>query len=447
MPYDPHKDGTRETAPGTAIPHVSYRTTPRAAAAKKELTEIAIVSEPPTRPKPRRRVRRAPISIPWKQILSALLLFSLIAGVTLLWLSRPEPASPVQVQAPVVYVTATPLSSIAQTATSVLPAEYILSLSQTPELPQAASVLSAELLLTIDPPTPTPAFAEATPATPPFTLWGTKIVYVCYLDHSDEVCLMNADGSNQQRLTYLDGTDYYPSLSPDGQTVVFASQRGNGPFDIYVGPVTGGEFTRLTSGMDTTAPEISPDGTRVVFASTHDSTGRRDDADIWVVNIDGSNLTQLTFEPTDEIDPSWSPDGTLISFASNLSRTKELFIMNADGTGIRQLTNGMSIGGRNDWSPDGRWLTFYAGPGSDKDIFLIPIECADLVTGCDRSVILKLTDGGNNKGPSFSPDGQWITFASGYEEGNEIMIMRIDGSSLTQLTSNSFSDWQPRWGW
>jgi Tol biopolymer transport system component len=162
--------------------------------------------------------------------------------------------------------------------------------------------------------------------------------------------------------------------------------------------------------------------------------------------MDGSNPVQITFEPSNEIDPSWSPDGSMISFTSNRKGINELFIMNADGSDIRQVTTGMSIGGRNDWSPDGRWLTFYAGVPT-KEVYLVPIECAQLVVGCDRSLIRRLTDGGNNKGPSFSPDGLWITYASGNGANNEIMIIRIDGSEVTRLTDNNTSDWQPRWGW
>jgi len=425
VPYDPYKDGLRNVTPRPAIPHVSFRS-----------------EDVPLAP-PRKQPRIPPlIVIPWRQ-LAGITVLALLVGAVWLWLNRPSQEDVAAVQEEVVlFVTATPPSSLLQTATSVLPVEYILSLSQTPEASPIALPMPDSEVLPI--PTVTPAFVALTPS---FNLPQSHIVYVCYVDGSDEICLMNADGSNQQRLTYLSGTDWYPSLSPDGQTILFSSQRGNGPFDIYALSLPGGEIRRLTRDMgDNYAPEFSPDGTRIVFTSTYGGGMDHTDQNIWVMNADGSNPTQITFETSDDIDPSWSPDGTQISFASNRMGTKELFVMNADGSNVRQLTTAVSIGGRNDWSPDGRYLTFYAGPGSDKDIFIIPIECTLLVHGCDRSLIRRLTNGGSNKGPSFSPDGQWITFASSRDGDNEIMIMRIDGTEVTALTFNDYADWQPRWG-
>src|SRR5690606_23476479 len=56
-------------------------------------------------------------------------------------------------------------------------------------------------------------------------------------------------------------------------------------------------------------------------------------------------------------------------------------------------------------------------------------------------------DGGrHNKAPSFSPDGQWIAFASNLRGDNNVFIMRVDGSDWRQLTTQPSADWQPRWG-
>jgi len=105
------------------------------------------------------------------------------------------------------------------------------------------------------------------------------------------------------------------------------------------------------------------------------------------------------------------------------------------------------VEGRNAWSPDGRWLAFYAGPVGDKEIFIVDTTCAYEADGCDPTQMRQLTDGGNNKAPDFSPDGQWITFASELQGGkNEVFIVRIDGSEFYQLTYGDYADWQPRWG-
>jgi TolB protein len=374
-------------------------------------------------------------------------LMLVIASVGLFFFIRSlrsnRPAQAAVEPPPVIYVTATPLSAleIVQTATSILPPEYLLSLSQTPIFDA-----SSGNLLTSDGATPTPAFVSQNPGVRAFSLAQSQIVYVCHVNFSDEICLMNGDGSESRQLTSIPGTDWYPSISPDGTTIYFSSQRRNGPFNIYSMNTSGGDLQQLTRNIaDNYAPELSPDGTRIVFTSTFGESG---DQNIWVMNANGSNPFRLTDSTANDIDPSWASDGTQISFTSNRSGTNELFIMNADGSNLRQMTSSMSIGGRNAWSVDGNWLTFYAGPGSDKDVYIVPIECSLLGSGCTRSLIRQLTYGGSNKGPSFSPDGQWITFASARDGNNDIFIMRLDGSDVRQLTFSQSPnvDWQPRWG-
>ncbi len=60
--------------------------------------------------------------------------------------------------------------------------------------------------------------------------------------------------------------------------------------------------------------------------------------------------------------------------------------------------------------------------------------------------LVKLTDGGDNLGPSWSPDGNWIVFTSFRDGNNELYIIHPDGTGLTRLTNSPISDWQPRWG-
>jgi Tol biopolymer transport system component len=292
-------------------------------------------------------------------------------------------------------------------------------------------------------PTVVPTVADSfVTSTPVFDLWSTIIVYVCYADGSDEICTMRADGSDRRQLTDAEGTDWYPSLSDDGRSIVFSSQR-DGQFEIYIMDSDGQNPRRLTRNRGQNyAPDLSPDGTRIIFASAE---GPGSDQNIWIMSSDGTNLAQLTDHPANDIDPTWSPDGTRIVFASNRNGSTDLYIMDADGTDVRQVTDGMFIGGRNDWSPDGQLLTFYAGPPSDKNIYIASISCISLPRGCPPDMITQLTDGGNNKGPSFSPDGQWITFASNLNGENEVYIIRVDGSEMRQLTSNTYADWQPRW--
>jgi TolB protein len=371
-------------------------------------------------PAPSRRRRSLPA---W--VFAAVLIVLLLIGLLML-LGRQREEEPPHREIPLAQIE---VVTATWEPTPVLPLEYILALSATPPY-TPTHVLGGEA----------PAFASATPA---FSLATSRIVFVCYQDDSDEICSMNADGSDLRRLTFQPGTDWYPSFSPDMATIVFSSQHGGGRFDIYLMDADGGNVRRLTSDHgDNYAPAFSPDGNWLVFTSEY---GEEGDQNIWLMAADGSYLTQLTFHLADDIDPMWSPDGRQISFASNRNGTTELFVMNADGTNVRQVTSGVNIGGRNDWSPDGRFLTFYAGPPGDKNIYLVEFACAAIEGGCGPDRLRQLTDGGNNKGPSFSPDGQWIAYASSLGGDNEIFIVRVDGSEVRQLTFNLSADWQPRW--
>jgi tol-pal system beta propeller repeat protein TolB len=269
-------------------------------------------------------------------------------------------------------------------------------------------------------PSPVPSFGDS-------PLPSGKIVYTCFVKQIDQICIMNADGSGQTQITQMEATAFYASLSPNGETVYFSS-RQSGNFEIYSIRVDGKEMELLTKGFGALyAPELSPDGQQIVF--TNGSSG------IWVIKPNGNAPRAITTK--NDIDPTWSPDGSMIAFASSRQGKRQLFVMNADGSKIRQVTNLEDMGGRSTWSADGKKLAFYAGPAGDHNIYTINI---------DGTGLAQLTHSGDNLGPSWSPDGNWIAFTSFRDGNNEIYIMRPDGTNPTRLTNNLTSEWQPRWG-
>jgi Tol biopolymer transport system component len=260
---------------------------------------------------------------------------------------------------------------------------------------------------------------------------GGSIVFTCSIDGFDQVCLMDSDGSDLVRLTDAPATEFYASLSPDGQQVLFSSRR-DGAFQIYTLDRDGSDLVRLTNGLGNLyAPEVSPDGAQIVF--TVETGGRQN---IWVMERDGSDPHALT-DTAGNGDPTWSPDGTRIAFVSSRTGVNQLWVMDRDGSDPRQVTDLPNMGGRSSWSPDGTRLAFYAGPVTAHQVYTIGVGGNDL---------WQLTDTGDNLGPCFSPDGEWITFTSFRDWNNEIYIMRRDGTMQTRLTYDLRADWQPRWG-
>lgn len=185
-----------------------------------------------------------------------------------------------------------------------------------------------------------------------------------------------------------------PSYSPDGREVAFETTwRGDQP-DIWVVSTADGRIRPLAAdqAVDEAEPAWSPDGSRIAFSSNRAGGG------IWVIRRDGSDLVRLTSGPDSQ--PAWSPDGTQIAFVSNRGdRTRSIWIVNADGSGLRPVTK---------------------PPCCQND-------------------------------PSFSLDGGQIVFSqsiySGHRYiGNNLVIVNTDGTSLRQLTTGSFRDWNPSWG-
>lgn len=170
--------------------------------------------------------------------------------------------------------------------------------------------------------------------------------------------IMNADGSSLRQLTPYEG---YVSAcwSPDGTKITFQhchSGTWSNDAGIYIMDIKTKEVTLLFSASSTICSFRScwsPDGTKILFSRCVPNGDSTWGQSLYVVNVDGSDLKQLTLPSTTTFDPSgcywgscWSPDGKKIAFAHNGG----IYIMNADGTGITQLTNsGTDI--FPDWQP------------------------------------------------------------------------------------------------
>lgn len=286
---------------------------------------------------------------------------------------------------------------------------------------------------------PTDTVIPPTPLTPSEDPIG-KIVYTCQIDRNEnrnQICIVNADGSDQRRLTTDDyANHYYASLSPDGKNVVFSSNQ-TGSHEIYEMDLSGRQ-TRLTSMGELYAPEISPDGKYIVFTKAEGTF-----SSIWIMNRDGDN-PHFVFSSNglDAVDPTWSPDGKRILFALGMGDNKKLHTIDINGSSLQVVSDEFTTRGRSDWSPDGNKAASYTGGTWKRKLFLMNI---------DGSGLLELFSTGNVQAPSYSPDGGWIAFTGyidkmGDSEGCEIYILRLKDKKLERLTDNNYCDWQPRWG-
>ena len=172
---------------------------------------------------------------------------------------------------------------------------------------------------------------------------GTKIAFAHFFDGNSfsDIAVMNTDGSGLQRLTTSHGE--YPAWSPDGTRIAFTSVR-DGNYEIYVMDADGTDQTRLTDDPAyDMSPVWSPDGRQIAFDTQRDifppkEVGIGPEFEIHVMNADGSGDTRLTDNMQEDRFPTWAPE-KMIAF----SRDGALFIMNADGSEQSQLLDSGSF--------------------------------------------------------------------------------------------------------
>ena len=264
-----------------------------------------------------------------------------------------------------------------------------------------------------------------------------RIIFTCTRGNYNQLCMINADGTGYLQLTDVQANNYYPTFSPKGGSIVYASNQNGGVFDLFLFVFEGSRLIRLTKSIgNVISPSFSPDGKKILFANR----AAEGPTSIWTVDNTGENANLLYAGPNTIVAADWSPDGKTIAFAMavNTPNQYEVFLMGSDGSNAQQLTNGLGgIGGSLDWSPDSKYLLIYAGPQGDKNIFRIDVQA---------KTATQLTNGGNNAASSYSPDGQWIAFNSlRNNDQADIFIMRADGTSMRQVTDNPEPDWQPQW--
>jgi Tol biopolymer transport system component len=182
-------------------------------------------------------------------------------------------------------------------------------------------------------------------------------------------------------------------------------------------------YGKSTSG-DVQTPAWSPDGRKLAFVSDRDGN-----AEIYVMNADGSAQENLTRQPANDSHPSWSRDGQKLAFVSRRDGNAEIYVMNADGSGRRNLTRTPSSDLDPVWSPDGRAIAFVQKKCVPSRPCATAYETYLYVVNADGSGLRRLTTHPAHLfNPSWSADGKTIRYGRS--------LVYADGSGHRELPRN-----------
>jgi TolB protein len=217
---------------------------------------------------------------------------------------------------------------------------------------------------------------------------GSKIAFDSDAGGNVHIFTVNADGSGLTQVTSGNGFEFTPSWSPDGTHIAVLAAEDAQPLGVSILDVATGALTPVTAnpyGLFDVEPQYSPDGSQITFTRAKKFDHGGGQTAVFVVNVDGSNLRQLTPWGMNAAESDWSPDGSKIAFNDSDDRFKSasIYVVNPDGTGLTKLTQDQDAGSfRPCWSPAGDKIVFtrvaFGPKGGPFDLYTMNPDGTDV---------------------------------------------------------------------
>jgi serine/threonine protein kinase/Tol biopolymer transport system component len=348
---------------------------------------------------------------------------------------------------PFIVATSTPTTPPIPTATSTT---EVAAFTATTELPTATNTLAATATATVAAHTPT-LENTALPQATPLGGGSGQIAFASNRSGTAQIYLSNVDGTNVTPLTAMEDGACQPAWSPNGKLLVFispCSKRGDffetayTASSLYLMNADGTNITQLTNvpGADFD-PSWSPDGKRIAFASMRDGG-------IQIYTLDTTSLavTRLTNTGSsiETSQPAWSPDGTMIAYMVKRVGTYQVWVMDDTGQKNEQVVrSGQTIWDFGPvWSPDGKTILF----SERRESGFSPPWLMSISYPVTSDAIRLSQFQAPIEDLEYSPDGLWMISEGMDAAGNrDIYFMTITGGSRTRLTTDEAVDFDPAW--
>lgn len=242
----------------------------------------------------------------------------------------------------------------------------------------------------------------------------------------------------ETNLTHSSGDDRYATYSPDGNKVLFESNR-DGVWGIYVMDSNGSNVKKLSKGRSNDRRACwHPKGKMILFES--DRSGK---IELFLLDMERMEVSQITSFPNKEPHfANFSPSGQTIAISLKESDDESnIVLINMEGEIIKRLTNEPSRSYFPRWSSDGKEIVYFSRKDTenqDDEIYSIDIE-----TGKEKRLTYWPK---HNFCPSWSTDNKHIAYVTSMGNARpEIYIMNADGSNPTRITNNKDGDTLPDW--
>ena len=178
--------------------------------------------------------------------------------------------------------------------------------------------------------------------------------------------------------------------------------------------------------IPTPVPGVTPtpvgSGGTLAFTMRHNGN-----SDIYLLSQNTGNLLRLTYDPDEDRDPAWSPDGRYLAFASHRARNWDLYLIDMNSGTVIRLTRTPDYEAAPAWSPDGKWLVYEAYVNGNLDLYLLNVESEESqpLTG----------DPAAEYAPAWSPDGRYIAFTAYHNDNKDLNVISLDDGTIVDLTN------------